>query len=160
MTVCALRFVVLELLRDFVDNVTSFDKLQEKLDSTSQENILAEHWVKNLIRPVFLVMLFIRAERQGEFPLHLYACKKMLPYFFAAGNINYARYGFCYLMTMSKLPPNILDKSLQGEHVLRHKQGIWNGIWLDMMIETIFMKYGKGPAGIIRKTTNPRTIQI
>ena len=73
-------------------------------------------------------MLFIRAERQGEFPLHLYACKKMLPYFFAAGNINYARYGFCYLTTMSKLPPNILDKFLQGEHVLRHKQGIWNGI--------------------------------
>ena len=29
-----------------------------------------------------------------------------------------------------------------------------------MMVETIFMKYGKGPAGIIGKTTNPRTIQI
>ena len=117
-------------------------------------------WLKNLIRPVFLMMLFIRAEREGDFPLHIYACKEMLPYFFAAGHINYARYGLFYLLTMTKLPPNILDKFLSGEHVLHHKQGIWNGIWSDMMIETTFMKFGKGPTGIIGKTTNPRTIQI
>ena len=156
----ALAVLVLELLRSFVDDVTSFDELQEKLDSISQENILAEHWVKNLIRPVFLMMLFIRAEREEEFPLHLYACTKMLPYFFAAGHINYVRYGLCYLMTMSTLPLNILDKFLQREHVLRHKQGIWNGIWSDMIIETTFMKFKKGPTGIIGKTTSPRTIQI
>ena len=47
--VCALRFIVLELLRGFVDDVASFKELQEKLDSISQENILAEHWLKNLI---------------------------------------------------------------------------------------------------------------
>ena len=29
-----------------------------------------------------------------------------------------------------------------------------------MIIETTFMKFGKGPARIIGKTTNPRTIQI
>ena len=37
---------------------------------------------------------------------------------------------------------------------------VWNGIWLDMMIETTFMKFGKGPTGIIGKTANLRTIQI
>ena len=67
----ALGVLVLELLGGFVDDVTSFDELQEKLDSISQENILAEHWVKNLIRPVFLVMLFIRVEREGESLIHL-----------------------------------------------------------------------------------------
>ena len=36
---------------------------------------------------------------------------------------------------MSKLQANFLDKSLKGEHVLRHKHGIWNQIWSDMMIE-------------------------
>ena len=54
--------------------------------------------------------LFIRAEGKGKFPLHRYACKKMLPYFFAEGHINYARYGLCYLM--SKLPPNIFERKL------------------------------------------------
>ena len=36
----ALRFTVLE---GFADNVTSFEGYQEKLESISQENILAEH---------------------------------------------------------------------------------------------------------------------
>ena len=36
-----------------------------------------------------------------------------------------------------------MDKFLQGEHRLRHKQEIWNGIWSGMMIETTFMKLGK-----------------
>lgn len=35
MNVHALRFVVLELLRGFVDDVTSIAELQEKLDSIS-----------------------------------------------------------------------------------------------------------------------------
>lgn len=82
----------------------------------------------------------------------------MLPYFFAAGHINYARYVLCYLVNMLTLPPNILDKCLQEEHVLRHKYGIWNEMWFDMMIETTSMKFGKGPTRIIGKTTNPRTI--
>ena len=83
----------------------------------------------------------------------------MIPYFFAAGHINYAKYGVCYLMTMSKLPPTLLDQFLR-DHVLQHQHGIWNGIWSDMMIETSYMKFGKGPSGIIGKTTKPKTIQI
>ena len=106
------------------------------------------------------MMLFVRAEREGEFPLHLYACHQLVPYFFAGGHINYARYGLCYLLTMSRLPPTILDQFLKGEHVLRHREGIWNGIWSDMMIETSYMKFGKGPNGIIGKTTKPKTLQI
>lgn len=84
----------------------------------------------------------------------------MVPYFFAAGHLNYVSYGLCYLITKSKLPPNILDKFLQGEHILCHKQGIWNGIWSHMIIETTFMQFGKGPLGNVVNTTNPRTIQI
>lgn len=72
MNVCALIFIVLEL-RGFVDDVTSFVELSEKLDSISQENILAERWVKNLIQPVFLMLITV--EREGELPLHLCAYK-------------------------------------------------------------------------------------
>ena len=61
---------------------------------------------------------------------------------------------------MSRLPPIVLDQFLKGEHVLRHREGLWNGIWSDMMIETSYMKFGKGPNGIIGKTTKPRTLKI
>ena len=52
MNVCALKYIVMELLRGTVDGVTSFGALQEKLDNISQENIWTEHWMKNLIKPV------------------------------------------------------------------------------------------------------------
>ena len=84
----------------------------------------------------------------------------MIPYFFAAGHHNYARYGLCYLLTMSKMPPTVCEKFLKGEHVLHHRDGLWNGIWSDMMIETSYMKFGKGPSGIIGQITKPRTLQI
>ena len=113
--------------------------------------MIAEHWINNLIRPVFLMMLFVRAEQEGEFPLHLYACRQMIPYFFAAGHVNYARYGLCHLLSMSRLPSSILDQYLKGEHVLRHREGIWNGNWSDMMIETSYMNLAKVRMELLEK---------
>ena len=37
-------------------------------------------------------MLYIRAEREGDWPLHMEAVKQMLPYLYASGHVNYARY--------------------------------------------------------------------
>ena len=66
------------------------------------------------------MMLYIRAEREGDWLLHLHAVSVMMPYFFAAGHHNYARYGTYYLQDMRKLPHSILDKFLHGEHTTRH----------------------------------------
>ena len=49
-------------------------------------------WVENLIKPVFIMMAFIRAEREGDWPLHLWVVKAMMVYFYASGHFNYARY--------------------------------------------------------------------
>ena len=45
----------------------------------------------------------------------------------------------------------ITQKSTQkflSEHAMRHQNGIWNSIWLDMVIETTVMRYGHGLNGI------------
>ena len=168
MNVRALRYAMLEIMRGHVEHLDSFVSFNEFLESffkeekenEEEENKLAKHWVVNFIKPMLLILLYIRAEREGDFSLHLYACHKMMPYFFASGHINYARYGICYLRTLHKLPKCILEAFLRGEHVMRHQDGIWNGIWSDMMIETTYMRYGKGPGGIIGVTTQPRTVQI
>lgn len=41
---------------------------------------------------MFVIMKFIRAEREADWPLHLAAVAEMMPYFFASGHFNYARY--------------------------------------------------------------------
>ena len=94
------------------------------------------------------MLLYVRAEREREFGLHLYVSKQMLP-FFAAEHFNYARYGLHYTNSMEKLPNEIFQSFMKREHVVCHKRGIWNSIWSDMMIEATYMKYGKGPGRII-----------
>ena len=63
-------------------------------------------------------MLFVRPEREGDRPLHLWAVGAMLIYFFAAGHWNYARYGLYYLRSMERLPDEVLEKFLRGKHVM------------------------------------------
>ena len=162
MNMRALRLAAFEILRDHIDleNITCHDNLINALESLSEKSNLAEHWIENLIKPVLLMMAFVKAEREGDFALHLYCCRMMMPYFFSAKHVNYARYGICYINTMENLPPEVLTQFMKGEHVMRHQKGIWNAIWSDMMIETSYMKIGKGPLGVIGFTTSSTTMSI
>ena len=47
---------------------------------------------------------------------------------------------------------------LRGGHILHHTDGLWNGIPSDHLIETTWMKRGKGPSGVIEATQNPQTV--
>ena len=51
-----------------------------------EEKATAQLWFENLVKPVFRMMIFVRTEREGDWPLHLWAVREMLPYFFAAGD--------------------------------------------------------------------------
>ena len=83
----ALCLAIIELLCGFTDSIKDYNEFDLLLKRISEESILSEHWVKNLVQTVLLMLLYIRVEREGEFSLHLYACKKkMNTYFFAAGN--------------------------------------------------------------------------
>ncbi len=87
----ALRLIVEELLRPIINDTENYDELIALLDSKSHESRTAKLWVDNLIKPVLLMMVFVRAEREADWVLHLSAVATMLPYFFASGHINYAR---------------------------------------------------------------------
>ena len=143
MNVRDLRIVAFELLRNFADEHTTQTDMTESLKDLAGKSMLAEHWIKNLIDPVFLIMKYIRAERECEFGSHLYCYQKKLPYFFAAGHWNYARDRIIYLRSMLRIPNDLLEKFMNGEHVIRLKGGLFNGIWSDMAIESTYMKVGK-----------------
>ena len=90
-------------------------------------------------------MIFCRAEKEADWPLHLCVVSLMIPYFFTAGHHNCARYGMYYHRSSEAMPKEICRQFLQGEHVTRHITGAWNGMWTDMMSggRTNFMRYGK-----------------
>ena len=116
----ALRMVAEELLAKILrdEHVTSESKLMEILEDRAKVSRTAKVWLENLVKPVFIIMMFIRAEREGNWPLHLYATEQMMPYFFASGHVHYARYGLYYLHSMAKLPSSVLEEFLNGNHVM------------------------------------------
>lgn len=157
----ALRMVTEELLRGVFEDhqPTSNTDLMLFLEEISLQSKTCKLWVDCLIKPVFLMMLYVRAEREGNWLLHIEAVKGMLPYFFAAGHHNYARYGLFYLRTTENISSSMLDNFLNGNHVMRHMPGYWNGIWSDMWIETTFMRFGHGLKGIIGITLKPEAVK-
>ena len=104
-------------------------------------------------------MKYIQAERESDWPLHVAVVRDMIPLFFAASHLNYARYGLYYLHTIEQLPREVRDHFLKGKHTMHHNPGIFNGIWSDMAIETTFMRYGHGRSGIIGLTLKPEAVK-
>ena len=124
MNVRELRFGMLELLRNHVKEMEIFEDFDIFLESCSFKSVLSKQCIVNFIRPVMLMLIYIRAKRERDFALQMYTSHKMMPYFFAASQRNYVQYGLCYLLTMHNLPGNILDVFMKGEHAMRHQDGL------------------------------------
>ena len=95
----ALRLVVEKLLRSLfnTEDLTSYHDLERVREDVAHDSRTAKVWVDCLIRAVFIMIVNVRAEREADWLLHIQAMKFMMPYFFAAGHINVARYGLYYL---------------------------------------------------------------
>jgi len=74
--------------------------VEEKL---SVESRTAKLWFLYLVQMQTLKM-FIRAERTGDWELHLVAVSRMLNLFAATGHNQYARCARLYLQMMRELP--------------------------------------------------------
>ena len=72
------------------------------------------------------MVAFMRAEREADWLLHLWAVEQMIPYFFAASHFNCERYGLYYLKTMEHLPSELLQRFMKGEHSMRQRPRLRN----------------------------------
>ena len=102
----ALRMMAEEVVRGlFMDHrFENTEDLMKALDQIASESRTVKLWVEILVKPVLLMMTCVRAECEGDWLLHLATFKKMPPYSFAAGHVNYEWYGLYYLRSTEKLP--------------------------------------------------------
>ena len=149
-----LRMVVTVLLEDFLDEETTTESLQEKIEEARQTH-MGRLWVDCLIIPLWIALLFIRAEREANWPLHLFCVKQMIPYFFAAGHLNYAKYSIWYTIDMTTIPDEVQEMFSKGEHVCRHTGGRWNAVFSDQFGEQTYIRYGKAKGGLVGITLSP-----
>ena len=115
---------------------------------------------------VDILRLFIKAERTGNWRLHLQALSEMLPYLAAAGHNLYAKSVRLYLQFMSSLEtdhPGVYREFVAGFHVVRRTNRLWAGLSTDLVIEQVLMRSLKTSGGLTRgrgRTERQRVIWL
>ena len=83
--------VIEELLRAILIATGIYEQLIAILGDIVSQSRTSKQWIANLIKPGLLMMVFLRAERDASWPVHVWAEADMLPGFFASSHCNYAR---------------------------------------------------------------------
>jgi len=94
-----------------------------------------------------------KAERTGNWPLHLQSIQYMLPFLAASGHNLYTKTAYVYLMTMQALEkdhPDVYESFTNGNHVIRRSDRYWAGISTDLFIEQVLMRSVKTAGGLTR----------
>ena len=68
-----------ESLEKFLNNIEQFNEDMKEYENEKKENSIFPFW-KQYMGMVQILLLFIRAEREGNWKLHIDATKGMLPY--------------------------------------------------------------------------------
>lgn len=124
-----------------------------------------EVWKENMIRksPTFqywdtilsiemLILVFIRAHRENNFPLYVEALEAIVGYFFAFDRYNYARWVPVHIRDMTSLPAS-LKEEFQKKWVGSKGHRRFSNIPFDHMHEQENAKV-KGKGGVIGLTEN------
>ena len=109
-----------ESIREFVEAT------KESLRKQSRTSAL---WLQ-YIEMTQILRRFIKAERTGNWELHLEALSEMLPYLAASGHNLYVKCARLYLQSMSELQsenPDVYRDFMAGLHVVRRSDRYWGG---------------------------------
>ena len=139
-------------LKDHPDMKELIADLAEVKTQMKDKGRTAKLWLQYL-EQVQMIMLYIRAERTGDWDLYVYTLKCMLPYFHAAGHLNYAKSIQCYLQQMEELkikmkPEEFAKLFHNGYFTVRRKDCYWSGTAADMVIEQSLMRAMKVSGGL------------
>jgi len=119
-------------------------------DVLASQSRTAKLWVQYLSY-IQTVKTLIRAERTGDWNLHLVTVQQMLNLFAATGHNNYAKCGRLYLQMMLDLPEKHSGLHMKlscGHHSVRRSDRLWSGLSTDLLIEQVMMKTIKGQGGL------------
>lgn len=100
-----------------------------------------------------ILQRFIKAERTGNWLLHLHVLSEMLPYLAASGHNLYAKSIYLYLQMMEKHQhqhPDTYSYFAAGLHVIRRSDRYWAGLSSDLVIEQVLMRSMKITGGLTR----------
>lgn len=141
-------------LDNFMQHIHEFrDEFEVFLEEHSQNSTFT-FW-KMYIDLVQILLNFVRAEREGNWELHLEAFQQMLPLMAAYDHTNYTRWGIVYLADMKNLQqtaPAVYNEFTSGNFGVKRTEGAFNQLPTDQALEHInkLCKIAGGLVGITR----------
>ena len=126
------------------------------LKSKKEKDPLFRFWWQYM-KMVQILLLFTRAQREGQWDLHLYAFQEMLPFFHRYDHTNYARWGPIYLAQMKQLPPEVQAEFENGNWVVKGSSRKFNQVDPDQALEWL-NGTGKRGGGIVGITRTPSAL--
>ncbi len=138
----------LQQSKGLIDDFISFKESKSHMSETFT------YWDK-IVNFVDLLKDLVRADREGNWQLHLHTVQQLLPLFAVCDRVNYLRWCSVYLEDMRKLPetaPGVHASFCAGKFVVKRTEGHFNAIGADMCLEQTINKSAKSAAGIIGKT--------
>ena len=153
-----LTFAVENNFESYIQDVaqsTEFHKqsgnLQKVIDVLSKESRTAKLWIQYM-HYIQVLKDFVRAERTGNWSLHLHTGGKMLNHLAATGHIHYAKSAWLCLQQMLRLkddfPCVYANFMEEGLHTVRKSSRFWGGLWTDLIIEQVLMRSIKSRGGM------------
>ena len=133
------------------DLISNFDQFVDRARSSSET---FKYW-DTAIHFIQQVENLVRADRDGDWALHLQAVQALLPIFAAFDSTNYLRWCSLYLEDMRKLPvtaPGVHQAFLAGKFAVKRTTGSFNAVGADMALEQTINRSQKGASGIIGNT--------
>ena len=133
-----------------------------KLYDEEDNGPLKMFW-RSYFEMVSLLLTFIRAIREGNWPLHLECIREMLPWYFAYDHVNYARYLPVYLMHMIQLPETHPEAQMMLENgdfgVQRNSEHGFSQLPVDQTIEQTLNRSTKTNGGIVGFSLKKNAVQ-
>ena len=126
--------------------------LETKLEDISKKNRTSKLWIQ-YIKMLGILRKFVKAERTGNWMLHLQTVRDMLPYFAATGHNAYTKSGHIYLSRMANLKhsdSHVHTHFMKGYHSIRRSDRYWSGLSSDLVIEQVLMRSIKTVGGLTR----------
>ncbi|KAK3698753.1 hypothetical protein QZH41_004049 [Actinostola sp. cb2023] len=114
------------------------------------------------ISMVLILLQFIKAERTGNWSLHLAATSAMVPHFYAHDRPNYSRWLPVYLADMAQLEqqhPAVHKQFMDGDHAVSRSSQPFAKVWTDMALEQSINLDSKSKGGIVGISQNPEALQ-
>ena len=135
-------------LKDEIENKSSLETLEDltTLLASPRFRVILDEFIASNKNPNFkfwweymkmveILLHFTRAQRNGNWELHLFAFKSMLPYFMRYNHTNYARWGTVYLNEMHQLPSEVKEEFMNGNFVVKRAKQSFNQVAPDQSQE-------------------------